>query len=121
VTTLAYEAAEGVTVTVALPVMVAEDNIHTPVNPAVLTCHVPLDVDDVTVVVDPNGVTLTAVQVVPPSPVALKLIVPVHVPETVSVAPPLSCGKPTISAVVLVAPGQLDALVVSVALAPYAK
>ncbi len=93
---LLAEAAEGVIVAVAEPDMVAEARIRSPVNPAALTCQVPLAVAEVTAVVEAKGVTFTATQVAPPSPVASNEMVPVHVPESVKVAPPLSSGRLTI-------------------------
>ena len=117
---LRAEAAEGVIVTVAEPVIAAEDSIHSPVNPAVFTCHVPLAVAEVTAVVEARGITLTVDHVLPPSPVALKLIVPVQVPAMVKVAPPLSSDKPTTRAVVFVSAGQPLPLVVSLLLAAHA-
>lgn len=92
---LLADAAEDVIVAKAVPVTVAEARIRIPVNPAVFTCQVPLLVVEVTAVVELSGNTLRDDHVVPPSPVASNCIVPVQVPDRVSVAPPLSSGRLT--------------------------
>jgi capsular polysaccharide biosynthesis protein len=107
-------------VAVADPVMAAEESIHKPVKPAVFTCHEPLAVVEVTAVVEASGRALIVTHEVPSSPLPLNEIVPVHVPVTVRVAPPLSCGSPTTRAVVFDLAGQLLALVVSTLLAAHA-
>jgi len=53
-------------VTVADPVNVADDSIHSPVNPETFRCHEPFAVADVTAVVAATGIIFTAFQVAPP-------------------------------------------------------
>ena len=112
------DAADGVIVAIAGP-DIAEALIRNPVNPAVLTCQVPSAVAEVTAVVEAKGITLTDDQVVPPSPVASNTTVPVQEPESVSVAPPLSCGKLTTRQFVAVA--QSEPPVVILPLVPHAR
>ena len=82
---------DGVIVTAAAPVMVAEALMRMVVSPAALTCHCPLAVVVVTAVRDPSGQASRADHVVPPSAEPSKVIVPVHVPENQYSFLPLLC------------------------------